>query len=99
MAENKGDRSYSGGGEDEAWEEEDGDAAISVSETERALRKAFEMYDLNGDGFITYLEVGDDPKNVNTADLFKPSLHVAVLKFERHELRHRERLSLRWTWI
>lgn len=58
-AANKGNRSYGGGGgEDEAWwEEEDDAAAISGSERERALRKAFELYDLNGDGFITYLEV------------------------------------------
>lgn len=61
-AENKGNRGYGGGGEDEAWEEEGDEIAISVSERERALRKAFEMYDLNGDGVITYLEVGDgDP--------------------------------------
>eukprot|EP00752_Nemacystus_decipiens_P008770 g7826.t1 len=53
---NKGSR-YGIGGDDEAWEEEDDDAAISGPERERALRKAFELYDLNGDGFITYLEL------------------------------------------
>lgn len=69
-AENRGGRrSYDGGGEDEAWEEigdDGGDVAISGSERERALRKAFDMYDLNGDGFITYLEVGGAPKIANT---------------------------------
>lgn len=36
-----------------------GDAAVGSPERERALRGAFDMYDLNGDGFITYLEVCD----------------------------------------
>eukprot|EP00903_Cladosiphon_okamuranus_P006300 g6178.t1 len=55
-AENKGNRRYDSGDEDESREGED-EAVISVSERERALRKAFEMYDLNGDGFVTYLEL------------------------------------------
>lgn len=57
--------SYGGDGDDDSrggGKEYDGDAAISATERERALRGAFDMYDLNGDGFITYLEVGDDPK-------------------------------------
>lgn len=58
-ADNKRNRNYGRGSEGEAWEQEDNTAAanISGSERERALRKAFELYDLNSDGFITYLEV------------------------------------------
>lgn len=47
----------SGSGEERGYG--DGDAAIGSPERERALRGAFDMYDLNGDGFITYLEVCD----------------------------------------
>lgn len=34
-----------------------GREAVDELERNRALRQAFDMYDLNGDGFITYLEV------------------------------------------
>ncbi|CAM9744831.1 unnamed protein product [Scytosiphon promiscuus] len=37
--------------------DDDEGAVISGPERERAFRKAFEMYDLNGDGYITYLEL------------------------------------------
>lgn len=83
LSENKGNRSYGGGGEDESWEkEEDDDAAAAVfgSERERALRKAFDLYDLNGDGFITYLEVGDGSKDMMTQSLSKPCSRRHVLR-------------------
>ncbi len=58
-AERRGGRSFESSGEESsASEDEEGDATFSGPERERALRKAFDMYDLNGDGFITYLEVG-----------------------------------------
>lgn len=37
--------------------EQDQGEAISEPEQQRALRRAFDAYDINGDGFITFLEV------------------------------------------
>lgn len=37
--------------------EQDQGEAINEPEQQRALRRAFDAYDINGDGFITYLEV------------------------------------------
>ena len=63
-------RSERGGGWEGAWDgsrdtdtgqgqdkEEEEENAVDELERNRALRQAFDMYDLNGDGFITYLEV------------------------------------------
>ncbi|CAM9542999.1 unnamed protein product, partial [Ectocarpus sp. 12 AP-2014] len=50
-----GERYGSGSGDERGYG--DGDAAVGSPERERALRGAFDMYDLNGDGFITYLEL------------------------------------------
>ncbi|CBJ33221.1 calmodulin-like myosin-light chain [Ectocarpus siliculosus] len=49
------ERYGSGSGDERGYG--DGDAAVGSPERERALRGAFDMYDLNGDGFITYLEL------------------------------------------
>lgn len=47
--------------DDDAEEGEDGGGGDVGPEGERALRRAFDMYDINGDGFITFLEVCSPP--------------------------------------
>ena len=61
-AERGGGRRFDSSGEDSILDDEKGHASLGGLERERALRQAFDMYDLNGDGFITYLEVGANPQ-------------------------------------
>ena len=61
-AERGGGRRFDSSGEDSILDDEKGHACLGGLERERALRQAFDMYDLNGDGFITYLEVGANPQ-------------------------------------
>lgn len=77
LGERRRDGGIYGGDDDgvgrESADDDDG-AGISGKEKEGALRRAFDMYDLNGDGFITYLEVGDDSetKIVEVSGIFMP---------------------------